>query len=364
MAARPRSALALVLTLLGLALVAGCGGSGSGSKKASSDTPVNQLLQQTFSGSKQVKSGVLDLSLRLTAQGSSQLSGPIALRLSGPFESQGKGKLPKFKFSAAVSGEGQNLTAGVTSTVAKGFVDFQGTEYAVTDNVWSQFRKGYEQSQAQARSQKPGQSLSSLGIDPRRWLTSPRNAGDGKVGDTDVVRITGGVDVNKLLADVNTLLAKGRALGGSATKSIPNKLTPQQMRKAAQAIKNPTIEIDTGKDDSILRRALVNFGVTVPKSSTAAAQSGTVSLDLKLTDLNQSQDISAPANAKPFDQLLGSLGSLGLGGLGSGSGSGSGSSGSGTSGTSSQNLQKYSQCISDAGSDSAKASKCANLLTP
>jgi hypothetical protein len=359
MAARRRSALALVLAVLGLALLAGCGGGG---EKASSATPVDQLLQQTFSGDKQVKSGVLDLSLRLDPQGSSQLGGPFSLRLTGPFESQGKGKLPKFALAATVDGAGQNLAAGVTSTVDKGFVSFQGTDYVVTDSVWSQFRKGYEQSQAQA-SQKQGQSLSALGIDPRRWLTHPTNAGDAKVGDDDVVRITGGVDVGKLLDDVNTLLEKGRALGGSATKSIPNKLTAQQKQQAVQAIRSPSVEIDTGRDDSILRRALVRFGVDVPKTASSAAQSARVSLDLKLTSLNESQDISAPANAKPFDQLLQSLGGLGLG-LGSTSG-GSGASGaSGSSGASSENLQKYSQCIADAGSDSAKASKCADLLTP
>src|SRR3954447_24062492 len=108
MAARPRSALALVLAVLGLAVVAGCGGGG---ESASSDMPVDQLLKQTFSGDKQVKSGVLDLSLRLDAQGSSQLNGPVSLRLTGPFESQGKGKLPKFDLDAAVEGAGQNLSA-------------------------------------------------------------------------------------------------------------------------------------------------------------------------------------------------------------------------------------------------------------
>jgi hypothetical protein len=359
MAARPRSALALVLAVLGLALVAGCGGGGG--EEASSDTPVDQLLKQTFSGDKQVKSGVLDLTLRLDAKGSSQLDGPVSLRLTGPFESQGKGKLPKFKFNAAVQGAGQDLSAGVTSTVDKGFVSFQGTDYVVSDNVWSQFRKGYEQSQSQANAQK-GQSLSSLGIDPQRWLTNPRNAGEGKVGDDDVVRITGGVDVAKMLDDVNTLLEKGRSLGGSAAQGIPNKLTEQQKQQAAQAIKNPTVEIDTGKDDSILRRALVNFGVDVPASSTAAAQSATVGLDLKLTDLNEGQDIEAPSDAKPFDQLLRSLDNLGLGGLGGSSGSGG--AGTGSNGASSDNLEKYSQCIADAGNDSAKASKCADLLTP
>jgi hypothetical protein len=358
MAARPRSAFALVLAVSGLALVAGCGGGG---QQASSDMPVDQLLKQTFSGDKQVKSGVLDLSLQVNAQGSSQLKGPLTLRLTGPFESQGKGKLPKFKLAASVAGNGQNLSAGVTSTVDRGFVSFQGTEYAVAGNVWSQFRKGYEQSQQQANS-KQGQSLSALGIDPQNWLTNPRNAGDGKVGNDDVVRITGGVNVSKMLDDVNTLLEKGRSLGGSATQSIPNKLTAQQKQQAVQAIKNPSVEIDTGKDDSILRRARVDFTVNLPKSAAATAQSAKVSLDLKITDLNQSQDISAPANAKPFTQLLSGLNSLGLGGLGSSTGSGS--SGSGSSGASAANLKKYSQCVDKAGSDAAKAGKCADLLAP
>jgi hypothetical protein len=359
MAARPRSALALVLAVLGLALVAGCGGGGG--QKASSDMPVDQLLKQTFSGDKQVKSGVLDLSLRVDAQGSSQLSGPLSLRLTGPFESQGKGKLPKFKLAASVAGSGQNITAGVTSTVDKGFVDFQGTDYAITDNVWSQFRKGYEQSQQQANSQK-GQSLSALGIDPQNWLTNPRNAGDGKVGDDDVVRITGGVDVAKMLDDVNTLLEKGRALGGTATQNIPNKLTEQQKLQAVKAIRKPSVEIDTGKDDSILRRALVGFTVNMPKSAAAGAQSAKVALDLKITDINQGQDISAPANPKPFTQLLSGLNSLGLGALGGTGSTGSGSSGS--SGASADSLKKYSQCVEKAGNDSAKAGKCADLLTP
>jgi hypothetical protein len=359
MAARPRSALALVLAVLGLALVAGCGGGG---EKASSDTPVDQLLKQTFSGDKQVKSGVLDLSLNLDAQGSSQLSGPLSLRLTGPFESQGKGKLPKFKLSASVSGNGQNLSAGITSTVDKGFVSFQGTEYAITDNVWSQFRKGYEQSQQQASSKSGGQSLSALGIDPQNWLTNPRNAGDGKVGDDDVVRIIGGIDVAKMLDDVNTLLEKGRSLGGSATQNVPNKLTEQQKQEAIKAIQSPSVEIDTGKDDSILRRVLVNFTANVPKSAAATAQSAKVALDLKISDLNNGQDISAPSNPKPFTQLLSGLNSLGLGGLGTGS-AGSGSSG-GSNGASADNLKKYSECIDKAGNDAAKAGKCADLLTP
>ena len=60
---------------------------------------------------------------------------------------------------------------------------------------------------------------------------------------------------------------------------------------------------------------------------------------------------------------LGGLGLGCLGGAGGGGSSGSGSSGSSGSGSSNQNLEKYSQCIADAGSDVSKARKCADLLT-
>ena len=90
--------------------------------------------------------------------------------------------------------------------------------------------------------------------------------------------------------------------------------------------------------------------------------SGTLTLDFQLLDLNEDQSIEAPSDAKPFDQLLGQLGGLGLGGAG-GSGSGSGGSGSG-SGASAEDLKKYSDCVTEAGSDTAKAQKCAELLSP
>ena len=50
----------------------------------------------------------------------------------------------------------------------------------------------------------------------------------------------------------------------------------------------------------------------------ASDTSGTVAFDASITDLNEDQDISAPSDAKPFDDLLGQLGALGA--LGSGGG--------------------------------------------
>ena len=202
---------------------AGCAGGGGDGASADEDTSVDQVLEETFSGEKKVESGKLDLSLKIDVQGgcSSQVQGPISLRLTGPFQTQGKGKLPQFDIDAAFEGAGQNLKAGVTSTGDKAFVNFQGTEYAVSDQVFQQFKAGYEQAQKESADKGNQQSLATLGIDPRRWLTDAKNEGEAKVGDTDTIKITGGVDVNKLLDDVNTALEKARGLGVEGSDRCP-----------------------------------------------------------------------------------------------------------------------------------------------
>ena len=353
---RLRPAVLLSLLVAVALAVAACGGS---DEEASSSTDVNELLTKTFSGSKEVKSGNLDLSLKIEAEGGdSQVEGPVTVRLEGPFQSQEGGKLPKFKLDAAFEGAGQSITAGATSTGEKGYLSFQGADYVVDDQVFQEFKSGFEQAQKQSSAQ--GQSFASLGMDPRKWLTSPKNEGDAKVGDDDTIKITGGVDVAKLLDDVNNALGKASSLGLAGAGQVPEKLTEDQKRQVTEAVKDPRVEIYTGKEDSILRRMVVNLGVDDSASNT----SGTVAFDVSITNLNEDQDIAEPSDAKPFSELLGQLGGLGLG-SGSGSSSGSGSAPAPSSGGgSSEDLEAFSKCITEAGNDSAKAQKCSELLTP
>jgi hypothetical protein len=350
---------ALLLSLIAaIALVlAACGGDdeGSGGENASASTDVNELLTQTFTGTKDVKSGNIDLKLQIEAQGGeSQLEGPVSVSLKGPFQAQDGGKLPKFKLDAALEGAGQSITAGATSTGEKGFISFQGTDYAVDDRVFQQFKAGFEE--AQKSSSEEGQGLASLGMDPRKWLTDPKNAGEAKVGDDDTIKITGGVDVAKLLDDVNAAMSKASSLGLQGAGEVPEKLTDEQRRQVLDAVKDPRVEIYTGKEDQILRRLVVNLGIEDAASST----SGTVAFDVSITDLNEDQDIAEPADAKPFDELLGQLG--GLGALGGAAGSGSRSGSADDDGDSGADLEKFSECIEDAGEDVEKARKCSELI--
>jgi hypothetical protein len=342
---RPRPIRLLLIALLAMGLIAGCGGGGGDA--ADSSTDVNQLLDETFSGGKDIKSGRLDVAL----DASSEDAGALKVKVAGPFRTKGEGKVPEVDIDASFSGGGQSIEAGVTSTGDRGFVSLGGTDYEVSGPVWRQFTAAYEQ----AGSKNQGQSLASLGIDPRKWLTDAKNAGEARVGDTDTIKITGGVDVPKLLEDLNTALGKIRSLGGAGAGGLPDQLTDAQKQQAADAVKDLSVEIYTGAEDKILRRMVV--------AMTVAAESGQqpadIRFDLQLLDLNEDQDIQAPENAKPFAQLASKLGGLGLGGLGLGGGPGQG-----RGGATEENLQKYSDCVQDAGGDAGKIRKCADLLTP
>jgi hypothetical protein len=352
---RLRPALLLPLVAALALAVGACGGSGdSGGEPASADTDVDKLLEQTFTGSKDVSSGKLDLKLKIEARGGdAQLQGPLTITLSGPFQEERKGQLPKFKLDAALEGNGQSIQAGATSTGEKGFVSFQGTDYAIDGRVFQQFKAAFEEAQKQGGQDK--QSFASLGMDPRKWLTGAENEGEAKVGDEDTIKITGGVDVAKLLDDIDAALEKVGSLGLQGAGPVPEKLTPQQREQVLESVKDPRVEIYTGQEDQILRRMVVSLAI----EDAGNDSSGTVVFDVSITDLNEDQDVAEPADPKPFDDLVGQLG--GLGALGGGGGTApQGGAGAGDA----QDLERYSQCVESAGADVEKTRKCAELLAP
>jgi hypothetical protein len=347
MSIRLRPLLLLLVTALAAFAVAACGGGG---EQATSSTNVNQLLKDTFSKGSP-KSGKLHLALRIDSAGSGAIAGPVTATLDGPFQSTGSGRLPKFKVDAAVRLAQQDIKAGATSTGDRGFLSFQGQDYAVTDQVFKQFKASYEQAQKQAKANGSKGSLATLGIDPSKWLKNPRNEGDAKIGDTDTIKISGDVDVNRMLDDLSRATSQARALGLQGFQNLPSQLTPEQRKQAAKEIKNLKTELYVGKDDSLMRRMHILIGLQNQQSKGPT----NLDFDLSYTDVNQDQSIEAPSNPKPFNDLLAQVQQL------AGQAS-SGSSASGGSSASREQLQKYTDCVRKAGTDTAKAQKCADLL--
>jgi hypothetical protein len=348
---------ALIAVLLASTGLAACGGGGGGGS-------AQGLLRETFGTNKPVRSGNLSVVLNLDAAGLQGLKGPVSLKLTGPFQSQGKGKLPKFAFDLSLNTSGTSFTAGAVSTGDKGFVKVQGKTYAVTDSLFQQFKQGYEQAASKSQTSSGGLSFKSLGVDPLRWLKNPKNAGTENVGGADTYHVTAGLDIPHFLDDVNTLLGKAGSLGQG---NLPSGLTASQRRDIERSVKSATLDVWTGKNDKTLRRLKIGIDIAVPADVQKRAnglKSGRLELDLTIADLNQSQTISAPANARPLSDLTSALG-----------GASSGTSTTpavpavpttpaptGTSTAPAGASQAYLDCLTKAKNDVTKVQKCATLL--
>lgn len=357
-----RSSLLVIAVALCATILAACG-SDSGS---SSKDDAAKVLRDTFSGAKSIKSGQLSLTIAtkpVSGQGSS-------VALTGPFQSNGTAKVPSFDLTLALTGQGQTFTVGATSTGTAGYLTLAGTSYVLDDKTFDGFAKGYTSSQKSTSSApKNDTTLAKLGIDPRRWLSSPKIAGTTATGGTDTIHVVAGITVPALLADLNRLLgrASGTAVPTTGAK-VPKKLTAAQLAEAEKAISGVKVDVFTGKDDKTLRRMVIAFDLKMDAGKTLYGfGSGRVSLDLTISDLNQPQTIDAPKDPQPFSALQKQLESV-VGSIAEGTKKGSGSSGSGSdSGTSSGDAapsasSKYLECLQKAGQDLAEVQKCASLV--
>jgi hypothetical protein len=316
-----------------------------------------------------IKSANVSLDLSAKVDGVPQLSQPVALKMNGPFESRGQNKVPKLDWDVNVSGAGQTFTGSIVSTGENAYVGFQGQNYEVGSEAVKQFEQ-----QAAQQNQQQGLSPEQLGIDPASWVKDAKEDGEEDVAGTKTTKITGGVDVEKMLNDLNGAIDKaGPAMGQSAQK-----LTPEQINQVKQVVKDPTFEAFVA-DDKTLRRMVVNLNFTIPESQrqqASGASGGNLKFSLQFANVGQPAQVEEPTDARPLSELQQQIQSGGLGGIGgsgsqdpgsSGSGdSGSGGSGSGGSGgqesPSSEEFEKYAKCLEDAQGDTAAIEKCSALL--
>lgn len=297
----PRFLLA-ALAVLALAL-SSCGGDGIASKSAT------DVLAETFGPDKPVDSGKVDFRVVFDGKGLKGLQGPLKLAFKGPFASSGSQKLPRFDFDLVIDVAGQALTAGAVSTGDHGWLKLAGENFALGEKTFAQFRTRYEQDQKNAaRSDNP--TFRTLGVDPKRWLASPEKAGAATVGGAGTVHVTSKVDVPALLDDVNKLLGRADATGAVAAAGaagrVPRKLTGEQRAQIAKSIKTTRLDVYSGKDDGILRRLSIRVTFDVPAGLREAAgglTTGTLDLDLVMSELNEKQEVAAPTSSRPLSDL-------------------------------------------------------------
>lgn len=331
--------MALLTAALAALLATGCGGS-----SADSSSDPQELLNETFNGDTSVDSGVIDITVDASTQGGAQ-EGAITGTIQGPFQSNGSDKLPSLALDAGLQvndgGQTQAINGTLTVTSDGLYISTGDKAYQLDDSTFAQLEASYAQSaQDQAASQDQSSAIfSRLGVDPSTWLTDVTNEGTEDVDGVETVHISGTPDIAKVLTDAQKLDPTGSTAAVGDASQI------------AKTVKSASMDVYTGADDKILRRLTVQIDLQDPNTG----QTVTLKLDISLSGVNEDQDIQAPANPEPLDQLIpGGLGSaLGATGLG-------GSAGTGTTGqTGGISPSQYTQCLQSAATPD-QLSQCLN----
>jgi hypothetical protein len=352
---RIRALSILAVALASALLVAACGGGGG-------DEDPQQVLQQTFDNPTSIQSGTFDLDLRLETSGGDN-PGSFEAKLGGKFASQGPNQFPKFDVDASIKADSgsQSLsrTGGLTSTGDQAFINYQGTNYVVPQQLYDEFTTTYAGLQGQSSSNKSGNLLKALNISPANWLTDLKNEGTADVEGTQTIHISGSANVPKLVEDLKAVAARAGAAVGS--------INTQQLDQLDNVVQSGDIDVYAGQDDKLLRRFQIHAELKPPAGTPGAPDSLTVDFEINFADVNKPETFTAPANAQPLKNLTQSLGG-GSGQLGNALRGGLGTSGAlpesggSTTAPSTSAIQAYEQCLSQA-SGSAELSKCADLLS-
>jgi hypothetical protein len=338
----PRVLLALTCTVLCTALLAACGGSGDGDGAGKTAKPASAqaALEKTFeSSTTSVDRARVTADVRLDPKGLLELGGPIAVRVTGPFAAPSSSAPARFDLAFRATLGGQKFSGAVISTGAKRFLKLDDSTYTLG-----------AQKQAGGTAGGPHPGLKSLGIDPLRWITKPRDRGSERVAGVDTRRIAGDVDARRLLADVGTLLDKAGGANGSF-------LSPGLLRQIGDAVKSARVDVWTGADDSILRQIAVvaTFAFKSAQSPIVGLDGGRLSFRVRLDDVNGAPlRIATPPSPRPLSEVTGEGGLRAvLAGIGAGLTGGIGGG-----------AIELVGCVTKAGGSSVDLVRCVSKLGP
>jgi hypothetical protein len=296
--------LLAVLAALATAFAA-CGGSSD----RSSEDPQEVIDDASLEG---VKSGDIDLSLGVKAEGDE--GGDIDVGLSGPFQSGAGGDLPQLamKASAKGSAKGEDIDfeGGLTLLSDRAYVNYKGTEYEVDPTTFGFLKSSFEQAQQQGGSEANPADVTACqeaatGLEVGDFVENLTNDGDADVDGTETTKISGDLNVGSAI-DAIIKLTENPACSSQieAAGPLPIGELEEARSELTGAVKRAHVEVYVG-DDNIIRKLEADLTIE-PKGSTD--EKVEVELSLSLSGVNEEQDISAPAGAKPLAGLFQKLG--------------------------------------------------------
>jgi hypothetical protein len=303
---RPLALLVASVALLG-ALVIGLAACGD-------DQEARQRLDRAFNTP--IGSADVALDASMVLKGGRQSGQPTRLQVRGPYRSGGGRQIPSGDLAVNVAAQGQSIAARLISNGSNAWVVFMGQPYEVgTQNV-----SRANQQIVAGQGQRKQRSLRAFGIDPRAWLKSPSIEGDEQVAGVDTTHISAGVDVPRMLDDLNKVSQRASGQTGGA---VPSQLTPAQRDRIERVVQEPKFDVFVGKDNKVRRLSTV-LDLDVPEQDRQAMnglESGKITFSVEFDNVGHPGPITPPKNARPIKDLTGQLARL-LGGGAAGGGAG------------------------------------------
>lgn len=290
----------LLGALLALAVAfAACGEGGDGNAD-----PREVVSGATLEG---VESGKVDVSIRATAKGES--GGTVDVSLSGAFGKEAGADLPQLQMTLTgkgkADGEDIDFEGGLTLLADRAYVNYEGTEYEVDPTTFSYVKSTLEGAeQKNPEKADPSACQDALAeIDFSTAFKNAKNEGSVEVAGQETTKVSaeidaaGIVDLVSGLAEDPSCGAQIKAAGGGSLDQLD-----EAKDQLGEVVKKVEADLYVG-DEGIVRRLTVTA-----VGEDEDGQRVDVDLDLTLSEVNEPQEISAPANAKPLEELFGKLG--------------------------------------------------------
>jgi hypothetical protein len=227
-----------------------------------------------------IESADTDTDVRLRVDGAPQLSGPLHLRLQGPYRSGGGERIPSFDWHLSASALGLPVGGQLVSTGDNVYLSLYADQYEVGRSAISA---------ANARLASAG----GLRLRIRRWLGRAQVTGEDSAGGVDCERIAAPLRGEAVQGDLSPLAA---ALG----------FEPPSVSGRAVAC--------VGYDDRVLHELQVKAVLGLSPADSARLAGATalhIDADIVAGDVGKPQQIKAPSGPfRPIRDLFLTLSDL------------------------------------------------------
>ncbi len=319
---RTRTLLAaLALAIPVPAVIAGCG------DDESSEDP-QEVIEGAFNNDTSLESGVVDLTVELTAEGSE--GGSIGVNVSGPFatDPENPESIGQFDLDLSVTGEGAgaesvpDIEAGITATEDNLYVNYNGSDYELGEEAYTELLEqqaaaapedteglGFQEGCEQAIEAQGGDAAA-CDFDVTAWFSELENEGTEDVGGAEATHVSGNLDVEQMITDLFQL---GASIPG-ATGGVDPSLIEPQLAVVSEAVSGAGFDVYAATEDGTLRGLDFSLDLDTAALGAAAAgvESASLGFSLELSDVGEEQTIEAPADPQPIEDIAGDLGGLGL----------------------------------------------------